>query len=177
MFCVHTYKKIIFQRSQLRNMFILAKTEIGNVFPREQIWGCIFFLQLWVETVNVFIHCILNIFYQQYCILIHNQETKYLKKNSSLLTLRVTLNNWLVYHLGTARRGSWKTVKGFLETLKKYISDSPIWLRICCKFISSIAFFVNKDISWKPLGQPWCPQVTKCLCLYFQWQRSIPISE
>ena len=26
------------------------------------------FLQLWVETVNVFIHCILNIFYQQYCI-------------------------------------------------------------------------------------------------------------
>ena len=80
MFCVHTYKKIIFQQSQLRNMFILAKTEIGNVFPREQIWGCIFFLQLWVETVNVFIHCILNIFYQQYCILIHNQETKIPKK-------------------------------------------------------------------------------------------------
>ena len=66
--------------------------------------------------------------------------------------MRVTLNNWLVYHLGTARRGSWKTVKGFLETLQKYISDSPIWLRICCKFISSIAFIWIKIYHENPLG-------------------------
>ena len=158
-------------------MFILAETEIGNVFPREQIWGCIFFLQLWVETVNVFIHCILNIFYQQYCILIHNQETKIPKKEFFTSNFEGNAQQLAGLSPGDSKAR-------VMENSERLFGNPPkVYFRLSCMIQNMLLIYIkyciylNKDISWKPFGQPWCPQMTKCLCLYFQWQRSIPISE
>ena len=44
-------------------------------------------------------------------------KQKYSVKYSSPLSLRVTLDNQLVYRVGTVRRGTWKVVKGIYLTL------------------------------------------------------------
>ena len=53
-------------------------------------------------------------------------KQKYSVKYSSPLTLRVTLDNQLVCRVGTARRGTWKVVKGIYLTLDQLITESVI---------------------------------------------------
>ena len=79
-------------------------------------------------------------FYQQDCIIIHNQETKILKKEFFTSNFDGNAQQLAGLSPGDSKTGVMEDSERLFETLQKYISDFPIWLRMCCKFISSIAF-------------------------------------
>ena len=112
-------KKSFFNSHNLEICSYWLKPKLVTFSPGSKFEAAYFFLQWWVETVNVFIHCILNIFYQQYCILIHNQETKIPKKEFFTSNFEGNAQQLAGLSPGDSKTGVMETVKGFFEILHK----------------------------------------------------------